>query len=97
MDNGPYAASEWISFNYEISAKPNADRGALLINGHPSQPREIGPVEAAPTVERLSFRTGEQRRQSFGGHDLPGADEKMPAAVFLIDDVVITPVSPSAK
>lgn len=91
-DNGAYTAGQWISFQYEASPKATSDRGDLIINGKPSVPRSIGPVEAAATVERLSFRTGPQRRQPTGGRDLPNADQKAPAAVFLVDDVVITPV-----
>ncbi|WP_415907453.1 exo-alpha-sialidase [Oleiharenicola sp. Vm1] len=93
-DNGAYRSGEWLAFAYDASPKPTSDRGDLFLNGHPATPRAIGPTEATTTVERLSFRTGAARSRPFGGRDLSGADEKAPAASFLIDDVVLTPVSP---
>jgi hypothetical protein len=92
-DNGAYRAGEWLAFAYDASPKPTSDRGDLSINGKPATPRAIGPTEATATVERLSFRTGSARTRPFGGHDLPGADEKAPAVSFLIDDVTLTPVA----
>lgn len=91
-DNGAYRAGEWLTFAYEASPKPTSDRGDLFLNGKPATPRAIGPTEATTTVERLSFRTGPARTRPFGGRDLPGADEKVPAASFLIDDVTLTPM-----
>lgn len=93
MDNGAYRADEWLAFAYDISPKPTADRGDLRLNGQPATPRAIGPTEATATIERLSFRTGPARLRAFGGHELPGADEKTAAVSFLVDDVAITPVS----
>ena len=90
-DNGAYNAGQWFSFAINRPVKSTSDRCTLLINGLPAKPREIGPTEAADTIERLSFRTGPQRLRAFGGHDLPGADTKTPTAAFLIDDVDITP------
>lgn len=90
-DNGPYTAGEWITFDYDIAPKPGSDRGDLLLNGRPATPRSLGPTEAAATVERLSFRTGAQRLRPFGGRDVPGADTPVAEAVFLIDDVALTP------
>lgn len=91
-DNGPYPVGRWISFSYDLSANPRIDRGHLLIDGHLAIPKAIGPVEAAPTVDRLSFRTGRRRLCAVGGPDLPGADDKVAASAFLIDDVSIVPV-----
>jgi len=92
-DNGAYAAGQWTSFEFEIPAKPTADRGALRINGRPGSPAEVGPVEPAAHLERLSFRTGPFRSRGDGsGRDLPGADARAPATSFLIADVNITPV-----
>jgi hypothetical protein len=91
-DNGPYTADRWVSFAFDLPKKPTSDRGNLLIDGHPGSPPEVGPTEAAATVERLSFRTGPFRRRGEGsGRDLPHADERAPAAAFLVDDVVIEP------
>ncbi len=92
-DNGAYRAGEWLAIAYDASPKPTSDRGDLLLNGQPATPRAIGPTEATTSVERLSFRTGAARPRPFGGRDLPGADEKAPAASFLIDDVTLTPVA----
>lgn len=92
-DNGPYVANRWITFEFEIPAKPTTDRGELRLDGRPSTPAEVGPTEAAATVERLSFRTGPYRHRGEGaGRDLPGADVRVAAASFLVDDVVITSV-----
>jgi hypothetical protein len=92
MDNGRYAADAWITLDYALSPDPAEDRGALSINGSPARPRQIGGPDTTATVERLSFRTGPQRLHPSGGRDLPGADDKAPAAVFVIDDVTITPI-----
>ncbi|MBI5425264.1 MAG: exo-alpha-sialidase [Opitutae bacterium] len=92
-DNGAYRAGEWLAIAYDASPKPASDRGDLFLNGQPATPRAIGPTEATTSVERLSFRTGTARTRPFGGRDLPGADEKAPAASFLIDDVTLTPVA----
>jgi hypothetical protein len=92
-DNGPYVANRWITFEFAIPAKPTADRGELRLDGRPSTPAEVGPTEAAATVERLSFRTGPYRHRGEGaGRDLPGADVRVAAASYLVDDVVITSV-----
>jgi hypothetical protein len=92
-DNGTYTAGQWITFELAAPAKPTADRIALKIDGKPAKPGEIGPAEAAATVERLSFRTGAFRYRGEGkGYDLPGADTKAPTASFLVDDVNLEPV-----
>ena len=92
-DNGTYTEGRWISFELNASPKPTSDRIALRIDGRPGKPGEIGPAEAASTVERLSFRTGAFRYRGEGkGYDLPGADNKTPVASFLVDDVDIVPV-----
>ena len=92
-DNGPYTAGQWITFQLAAPAKSTSDRIALKIDGKPAKPGEIGPAEAAATVERLSFRTGAFRYRGEGkGYDLPNADVKTPVASFLVDDVNIEPV-----
>ncbi|MGC4074227.1 MAG: exo-alpha-sialidase [Nibricoccus sp.] len=92
-DNGTYESNHWITFSYELPKNPKSDRGIWLINGKPSNPPAGGPIELTSTVERLSFRTGPLADRPEGsGKDLPGADQKVPAASFLVDDVSITPV-----
>lgn len=91
MDAGPYAAGKWISFELEIPRDPNADRCAVTVDGKSPLPRPAFFTDPVATVERLSFRTGAFRDRGFGGRDLPGADQKVAAASFLVDDVVITP------
>ncbi len=91
MDAGPYTSGEWHQFELEIPRDPNADRCAVLVDGKSPLPRPAFFTDPVVTVERLSFRTGAWRDRGFGGRDLPGADHKVPAASFLVDDVVITP------
>jgi hypothetical protein len=90
-DNGAYETDRWHEFRMELPRNPATDRIDVFIDGRPASPPSVGVVEAAPTIERLSFRTGQYRERGYGGRDLPGADEKAPAAVFLIDDVAIEP------
>jgi len=92
MDAGPYTAGRWLSFELEIPRDPNADRCAVTVDGKSPLPRPAFFTDPVTTVERLSFRTGAFRDRGYGGRDLPGADNKVPAATFLVDDVVITPV-----
>jgi BNR repeat-like domain len=97
MDAGPYAADTWHTFELEIPASPTADRCALTLDGKSPLTRPAVFTDPAASVERLSFRTGAYRDRGFGGRDLPGADDKAPAASFLIDDVAITPLAASVK
>lgn len=92
MDAGVYTAGRWHKFELEIPANPGADRCAVVVDGRSPLPRPAFFTDPVATVERLSFRTGVHRDRGFGGRDLPGADTKVTAAVFLVDDVVITPV-----
>ncbi len=93
LDAGRYEAGRWIAFDLEIPANADADRCAVLVDGKSPLPRPAFFTDPVKTVHRLSFRTGAHRERGFGGRDLPGADAEAPAASFLIDDVVITPVS----
>lgn len=93
LDAGRYEAGRWITFDLEIPASADADRCAVLVDGKSPLPRPAFFTDPVKTVHRLSFRTGAHRERGFGGRDLPGADAKAPAVSFLIDDVVITPVS----
>lgn len=93
LEAGAYTAGQWHTFELEIPADPNADRCTVLVNGQSPLPRPAFFTDPVAAVERLSFRTGPHRERGYGGRDLPGADHKVPAAVFLIDDVVIEPVA----
>lgn len=97
FDAGAYTTDEWHRFELEIPPAATADRCALVLDGKSPLARPAVFTDPAATVERLSFRTGAFRDRGFGGRDLPGADEKVPAAAFLIDDVVIAPLAASAK
>lgn len=90
-DAGAYAPGHWIAFDLEIPRAVTADRVDVRVDGKSPLPRPAVFTEPVTSVERLSFRTGAYRRTGAAGKDLPGADVKVPASVFLIDDVVITP------
>lgn len=92
LDGGPYTAGQWHQFELEIPKATDADRCAILVDGKSPLPRPAFFTDPVATVERLSFRTGVFRDRGFGGRDLPNADQKVPAVVFLVDDVVVTPV-----
>lgn len=92
LDAGTYTAGQWHGFELEIPADPEADRCEVRVNGESPLPRPAFFTDPVKTVERLSFRTGPHRERGYGGRDLPGADTKAPAASFLIDDVVISPI-----
>lgn len=92
LDAGPYTAGQWHTIELEIPKKPGDDRCTILVNGQPAARRYIYFTDPVASVERLSFRTGAFRDRGSGGRDLPGADQKLPVASFLIDDVVVTPV-----
>jgi hypothetical protein len=91
-DAGAYAAGHWTAFELEIPRQATADRVDVRVDGKSPLSRAAVFTEPVTSVERLSFRTGAFRRTGFAGKDLPGADVKVPAAVFLVDDVVITPM-----
>lgn len=92
LDAGPYISGRWHRFELTIPPDPGADRCTVMVDGKSPLPRPAYFTDPVATVERLSFRTGLYRERGYGGRDLPGADYKVPAAVFLIDDVAITPV-----
>jgi hypothetical protein len=93
LDAGPYTPGQWHSIELEIPSDPENDRCTILVDGQPTARRYIYFTDPVATVERLSFRTGTFRDRGIGGRDLPGADQKVPVASFLIDDVAITPVN----
>jgi len=97
MDAGVYDVGHWHTIELEIPPNPSADRCAVTVDGKSPLARPAIFTDPAATVERLSFRTGAFRDRGTGGIDLPGADEKVPAASFLIDDVTITPVPAGSK
>lgn len=93
LDAGPYEAGRWHEFTIEIPVDPAADRCALLVDGAPRLPRPAFFTDPVTSVRRLAFRTGEYRHRGYGGRDLPGADRRTPLAAFLIDDVLIPPLT----
>jgi len=97
MDGGAYTAGVWHRLELEIPANPTADRCLLTLDGKSPLVRPAAFTDPAASVERLSFRTGAYRDRGFGGRDLPGGDDKVPPASYLIDDVVITPLAASSK
>lgn len=92
LDAGVYEAGRWQTFTLEIPKAATADRCTVLVDGVSPLPRPAYFTDPVASVERLSFRTGEYRDRGYGGRDLPGADVRAPAAVFLIDDVTIEPL-----
>jgi hypothetical protein len=92
LDAGTYTAGQWHRFELEIPPEVTADRCVVLIDGASPLPRPAFFTDPVTSVERLSFRTGEYRERGYGGRDLPGADVRAPAAVFLVDDVSIEPL-----
>jgi hypothetical protein len=91
-DAGPYSAGQWITVALEIKPAVTSDTAELRIDGKPVLSRALVFTDPVASVERLSFRTGVFRNRGLAGKELPGADTKVPAATFLVDDVVITPV-----
>jgi hypothetical protein len=91
-DGGPYRAGAW--HNIEIAVHAGDRNYTLLLNGKPVVSRAAF-AEAAGSVERICFRTGEYRttptRQTdrYAGGDLPDPDNPVKAAVYNIDDLTI--------
>jgi hypothetical protein len=94
MDAGAYEPGHWHRFELEIPANPAADRCAVSVDGRTPLARPAFFTDPVAAVERLSFRTGRYRERGYGGRDLPEADRRAPAAVFLVDDVTIVPLPP---
>lgn len=91
IDAGPYAANRWTRCELDINPGNHTDTFTVRIDGADALPRAAVFAEPSADIERLSFRTGKYRRLGCGGHELPGADEKAPLRVFLLDDVSIVP------
>jgi hypothetical protein len=90
-DAGPYDADRWINLSVTLPSSPDADRADVLIDGKMTLPRALVLTEPFSTVERVSFRTGNYRDRTDAGHEFPGADDRAPASIFLIDEVTIKP------
>ncbi len=88
---GEYSVGEWIEVELDVNPGGNTERFQLRINGEEVLYRIAYFTDFIPAVERLTFRTGFYRLRGDGGHELPGADDKSPKKVFLIDDVSIEP------
>ena len=89
---GSYNSNSW----HQIQIKVNAvdDNYDLLVDNKIIV-REAIFAEPVSSVERLSFRTGEYRREPrretdrYAGGDLPEPDDPSPTAIYYIDDVII--------
>lgn len=92
QDAGTYAVGKWITIELDIPAATKDDRCEFKVDGKTVFKRPLVFTDPANSVERLSFRTGSFRSRGEGGRNLPGADERVKAAVFLVDEVSITPV-----
>ncbi len=92
QDAGPYPVNQWLNLSLEIKPSAIADTAELRINGKTVVSRPLVFNEPVSTVERISFRTGSYRNRGLAGKELAGADQKAPLAIFLIDDVIATPV-----
>ena len=91
QDAGAYEAGKWQQIEITIPKKADSDRYEFKWNGQKPLRRDVVFAEPALSMERLSFRTGAYRARGEGGRDIPGGDKKVPAASFLVDDVVVTP------
>jgi hypothetical protein len=93
----PVSPRQWLQVRLDLDCA--AGHYDLVLNGKPAA-SEVAFAETVETVERLIFRTGPWRgdvRAAFldGEHgtpgfsqgDLPGADQRVPLSVYLIDDV----------
>lgn len=92
-----YEAGDWLSL--ELTVRSGAGTYDLAINGRRVL-EDATFAEPVGAVERLSFRTGVYRQLGSGlglgradeddvAPDRPGAGERVPEAVFFIDDVSI--------
>jgi hypothetical protein len=89
---GHYAAGRWTEIEIDVNPGNSVDRFQLRVDGREVLYRTAYFTDYPATVERLVFRTGEYRRRPASGpDDVPGADHKLPAKHFLIDDVAIEP------
>ena len=86
-----FKRNEWISFKIEIDANPYG-HCSIWINDQKVADNVIL-AEAVKSVERISFRTGQYRDipnrktpNETPGPPLPGADDSVNEAVFLLDD-----------
>jgi hypothetical protein len=87
-----YRAGSWYRLEMTIDAAGR--RYDVLLNGTPAV-RQAAFAEPAASLERLSFRTGEFRKEPtrqtdrYSGADLPGSDDPVTPATYYVDDVVI--------
>ena len=92
MSAGHYTQDRWMTVEIDVNpSKTSTDRFDLRIDGKEVLDRSAYFTDLVPAVERLVFRTGPYRQRGDGGHEVPDADIKTPAAAFLIDDVSIEP------
>jgi len=94
-----YRPGQWYEF--EVRANVEAADFTILLNGKPvlEGAEFLDPVDS---LERLILRTGPFREAptlrdpKSPGADLPNADERVPEAIFYIDDVVIEAKKPAS-
>ncbi len=91
---GDYTPGKWYDVSIEINASPYGSFDLTLNDRKVVKGAQL--AEAVKSVERLSFRTGPYRDlphrttpNETPEPPLPGADQKVPKAVFYIDDVKI--------
>lgn len=92
QDAGPYPVDQWFNLSLDLKPSATADTAELRLNGQTVLARALVFNEPVSTVERVSFRTGAYRNRGLAGKELVGTDQKSPLAVFLIDDLIATPV-----
>lgn len=89
QDAGKYEKDRWHELSLRIT---KADQAELLVDGKSVLKRALYFTETCGLLTRLSLRTGAHRPRGEGGRDLPGTDQRAPAASFLVDDVKLTPL-----
>ncbi|MCA9450747.1 MAG: hypothetical protein KC931_26735, partial [Candidatus Omnitrophica bacterium] len=89
-----YEADTWVDLTIALDATPHGDYSVTIDGENLLEKSEL--AMAVKSVERLSIRTGPYRdlpnRKTDNqdpGPPLPEADEPVPSAVFLVDDVII--------
>lgn len=88
LDLGAYVPGTWYDFEIFRRGKGSF---SITLNGRVVVER-AEQLEPVGPIERVSFRTGafrtepQLRTPQAPGADLPGADERVPAAIYYIDD-----------
>lgn len=88
---GAYQPNRWTQIEIDVNPGRNVDRFQFRVDGREVLRRIAYFTELVPSVERVTFRTGEYRQRGVGGHELADGDQPAPLKVFWIDDVTIEP------